>query len=1353
MSPFMARWVPPASIRIATFGALAMLVLGLQVGGRAQTAETGLTFATGYTVTGDYVVGGVDLSPAAAADGVVTGTVQVSGVPANADVVAAFLYWETIEPADSPAGVARFRGEPLTVVKTTERLLDGAYAACWASGGGPFKLAMHRADVRRLLPVQLDATGAPTGKRLVNSLDVVKAGFAPHTVTVPQAAPGQIGPQSAGASLVVVYRDPARPLTRVVLYDGLHIEAPDTSTTTVIRGFLQSAASPLAKVTPIVGSGAANTTDLLEFGHNGATSLVARNPFVATADPSTNRAWNYATHDVSALMPGADPGTGFGEEVSTTVTHTKASPYDCLAWVAIAFSTTVRDVDNDGLIDTLEDVSGLRQPTGEPLPDIHAMGAGSDRRDLFLEINAMQAAPGTAYGSARAPFAAIVDGDPANDTLVDPRGHNHMPTPAVLKVVGDTLAAAPADAAGGVPGIRLHADVGPAYHALGAAYASTEADAYLVPAALARGGESILETACLENPSATPPTPCLFPDYPGTVGWKLGFQLYRDARIDAEGRRRFDANRFDVFHYALYAHAGGIPRSPLACLDAEGRPTAGIAPLPTGHPCGDTLRPNPAFHVPTSASGRGDLPGGDFIVSLGLWDNERFVGSEFVQASTTLHELGHNLDRWHGGPPPTFTPVTAGGLARLNVAIEPNCKPNYLSVMSYLFQVNGLVDDAGVRHVDYSGGVISPGIDETSLAYGSLPVPLPYRTSWFAPLAEGTLGRTLGARAVGKYCSGQKFPDPLPAGWEPVGRIDAASRDELVDWNADGLVNESQQDVNFDGRLSGAYATPPAAALTGANDWANLRLNQIGVRRNVAGYSAGLLGGYVDGGYVDGGYVDGGYVDGGYVDGGYVDGGYVDGGYVDGGYVDGGYVDGGYVDGGYVDGGYVDGGITGEAELTFELASDLWGYAPPSEVRACVIDGVTCLSPTTAANTGRVRLDWKLPHAGSPLRFFLYRVQGDRVTPASVVETVAPADGIAVTPGQAAFVLVDGQELPDGRSFTYFAKALFPDGADQDREPELSIASNHATITARSVPPTIALAFTTAPQASGWFTSAPVGVMATATDNAAVAAVACTDNGSTITGTVVGLGSATASLAFAVSGDGTHALACTATDGAGNTATASATARLDTVGPVTTITSQSAAGFAFSATDATSGVASFECQWDAGGFAPCTSPVSAAGLPAWPHTFAVRAVDVAGNVGAPATGTLSSGYLVTPQPIAIKSSAQLGSAVPIAFQVRNPDGSLVTSTDVVTRIDSVYQGATCPAGSTAGTTELIYRYPDFSTGRSSLRFVEGSRSLQFNWDTSSAATAPTVTGSGCYVVLVYLNDGAAPRRTTPLLLR
>jgi hypothetical protein len=55
-------------------------------------------------------------------------------------------------------------------------------------------------------------------------------------------------------------------------------------------------------------------------------------------------------------------------------------------WAAIAFSTTVKDADGDGLIDKLEDVSGLQEPDGEALPDLHAMGAGSDKRDLFLEV-------------------------------------------------------------------------------------------------------------------------------------------------------------------------------------------------------------------------------------------------------------------------------------------------------------------------------------------------------------------------------------------------------------------------------------------------------------------------------------------------------------------------------------------------------------------------------------------------------------------------------------------------------------------------------------------------------------------------------------------------------------------------------------------------------------------------------------------------------------------------------------------------------------------------------------------------------------------------------------------------------
>ena len=31
------------------------------------------------------------------------------------------------------------------------------------------------------------------------------------------------------------------------------------------------------------------------------------------------------------------------------------------------------------------------------------------------------------------------------------------------------------------------------------------------------------------------------------------------------------------------------------------------------------------------------------MVTLGLWDN--FLGTDFVQASTTMHEFGHNFER------------------------------------------------------------------------------------------------------------------------------------------------------------------------------------------------------------------------------------------------------------------------------------------------------------------------------------------------------------------------------------------------------------------------------------------------------------------------------------------------------------------------------------------------------------------------------------------------------------------------------------------------------------------------------------------------------------------------------------
>jgi hypothetical protein len=92
---------------------------------------------------------------------------------------------------------------------------------------------------------------------------------------------------------------------------------------------------------------------------------------------------------------------------------------------------------------------------------------------------------------------------------------------------------------------------------------------------------------------------------------------------------------------------------------------------------------------------------------------------------------------------------------------------------------------------------------------------------------------------------------------------------------------------------------------------------------------------------------------------------------------------------------------------------------------------------------------------------------------------------------------------------------------------------------------------------------------------------------------------------------------------------------VDATPPDTTIGDGTVTGgsatFAFSASEAG---ARFECRLDAGAFAACTSPAVLSGLTVGPHTFAVRAVDAAGNVDpTPATRgftVVSSGKAVTP---------------------------------------------------------------------------------------------------------------------------
>ncbi|MDW7548868.1 lamin tail domain-containing protein [Pseudoalteromonas peptidolytica] len=100
------------------------------------------------------------------------------------------------------------------------------------------------------------------------------------------------------------------------------------------------------------------------------------------------------------------------------------------------------------------------------------------------------------------------------------------------------------------------------------------------------------------------------------------------------------------------------------------------------------LKRKPIFHYMLMAnsqkedgsqgsSGLAELFGNDLMISLGNWglnvDSEIAANVTYsFQAGTIMHELGHNLGLYHGG--------------NENV----NFKPNHVSVMNYLYQLDGL---------------------------------------------------------------------------------------------------------------------------------------------------------------------------------------------------------------------------------------------------------------------------------------------------------------------------------------------------------------------------------------------------------------------------------------------------------------------------------------------------------------------------------------------------------------------------------------------------------------------------------------------------------------------------------------
>jgi hypothetical protein len=251
-----------------------------------------------------------------------------------------------------------------------------------------------------------------------------------------------------------------------------------------------------------------------------------------------------------------------------------------------------------------------------------------------------------------------------------------------------------------------------------------------------------------------PPDPCAA--LPGAVS--LYDSLYKGNPGVFDPRRGFG------YHYMIFAHDS-------CSAGAPGAQTSGLA----------------------------EFKGNDAIVSLGGF---AYTGIAPVAVAhrdremegTMMHELGHNMGLCHGG---------ASDIG-CDVAADPNAsllrKPNYVSVMNYSYQLNGILraatpgqvhpPDPGVpRRFDFSHQALPP-LDETLLdEFAGVSGPLePFSRDivlWYCP---------------------EKSPGPSQG--PAMGPID---------WNCDDMIGfPVLKDVNADGLLT---------SLPGANDWDNLSLS------------------------------------------------------------------------------------------------------------------------------------------------------------------------------------------------------------------------------------------------------------------------------------------------------------------------------------------------------------------------------------------------------------------------------------------------------------------------------------------------------------------------------------------------
>ena len=839
---------------------------------RSQNAPaTPINFGNNFFVTGDYLVSGaygmtsnfktingVSYAvgtinvPDANSNGVANpGITGVTSVPVGGQIVAALLYWQTVEKTGLAAGApgtgqngyflptanaASFpQGFPGYAISGTN--VNGSNTVGWSSGGcggsGGKVIKTYRADVSGSLPVDNN------GNTIANTS---------FQVLLPSTANAST-PLTLGATLVVIYRlpggvgQPNVPLNAIVIYDGDYAQTNAQQTMTQpMQGFYDANNNTVTRLTHIVGSGLSNKLQTVYLGKD-AKNLTklqslygnALPPFPGWYGSWDNPTWTFP----SGTSPLPNDASG-----ATTQVVPSSSNQGCVSWGAVILSTTVKNSDGDGILDSWKmpkanppgycdagtnngtcTVGDLTDPGWVPLP-----GATSGEKDVFLQYDYLCSkvlgapAPGNSSPANTGDNSCSTTGgnysfDPR--LAVDPADSNKT---AVEKV---------ADAFENHKPFVLHAVVG---------------NAIL---------ESDPNVTCTDSPQTGPV--CPFPNEPGTVGFREGLADIKNLNINpntgvlcipgSQGcgtTSVFQHGKKDSYHYVLFSHGVGLPSwflsdGSIQTMSQSGTTVTfvtssahGLAPIPGDTACPSSPRVTVTFggsnpnlngsycatvvnpttftinvaanaSVPsatytsktdpnlavvngqvTSMSGFSDVGGQNSVVSLGYgaWgppNNPTSDGNTWqVKAGTFMHELGHTLGLTHGG---TFYNNLVNNPNDFTPNFEANCKPNLQSVMNYQFQVD-LLEPPGTQKqvVDYSEETLATLSESSPQSPPIFNNPFYDKTAWFE------LTSVVGGTPLPAHCDGT----PLLGTDSPMSYVsDFVSN---FGWSA-----ATGEDINFNG--------------------------------------------------------------------------------------------------------------------------------------------------------------------------------------------------------------------------------------------------------------------------------------------------------------------------------------------------------------------------------------------------------------------------------------------------------------------------------------------------------------------------------------------------------------------------